>query len=463
MSFPRSLYWHQGLFLQPQHFQLLERSQESRLSSFLHVSRPHFWGVEELRVQKAALGARSFGLQQGGFLFPDGTYAVFPGNALIESRSFEFDWVEGGKPFPVYVGLRKWNDAGENVTVLPSLERMGGVTTRFVAVPEPEEVRDLHGGGPSGQIRRMYHLLKVFWETEKDQLGDYLLVPVASLERMGEEIRLSEQFVPPALAISASELLLRIVREIRDQIAARCRQLEEYKRQRGVQTAEFGTRDVAYLLALRSLNRYAPLLFHFTESSPVHPWEVYGVIRQLVGELSSFSEKVRTLGETEGGERILPLYDHRSLYRCFLDAQLLVSRLLDEITAGPEHVIRLGYDGTYFAADLPPAVFDSRNRYFLTFRTDGDPDAVRRDVETVAKLGSRESLPLLIARALPGVVLTHLSSPPQELPRRAKTQYFSVDSHGEPWGAVEQGRNVAIYWDTAPEDLEAELMVVGGA
>lgn len=463
MSYPRPLYWHQGLFLQPQHFQLLERSQDSRLQSFLHMSRPYFWGVEELQLQQAALGSRSFGLQQGGFLFPDGTYAVFPGNALIESRSFEFDWVEGGKPFPVYVGLRKWNDAGENVTVLSSLERMGGVNTRFVAVSEPEEVRDFHAGGPAGQVRRMYHLLKVFWETEKDQLGDYLLVQVASLERMGEEIRLSEKFVPPALSISASVPLLRIVREIRDQIAARCRQLEEYKRQRGVQTAEFGTRDVAYLLALRSLNRYAPLLFQYTESSPVHPWEVYGVVRQLVGELSSFSEKVRTLGETEEGERLLPVYDHRSLYRCFLDAQLLVSRLLDEITAGPDHVIGLAYDGTYFAADLPPGLFDSRNRYFLAFRTAGDPEAVRRDVETVAKLGSRESLPLLIARALPGVGMTHLPSPPQELPRRAKTLYFSVDAHGGPWGAVEQGRNLAFYWDTAPEDLEAELMVVGGA
>ncbi|MFH1147859.1 MAG: type VI secretion system baseplate subunit TssK, partial [Pseudomonadota bacterium] len=51
---------------------------------------------------------------------------------------------------------------------------------------------------------------------------------------------------------------LTTVREIRDQIAGRSRQLEEYKTQRGIQTAEFGTRDMVYFLALRSLNRYVP-------------------------------------------------------------------------------------------------------------------------------------------------------------------------------------------------------------
>jgi type VI secretion system protein ImpJ len=36
-----------------------------------------------------------------------------------------------------------------------------------------------------------------------------------------------------------------------------------------------------------------------------------------------------------------------------------------------------------------------------------------------------------------------------------------VDHHGDQWAGVEKGRNLAFYWDDAPEDLEAELMVVG--
>jgi len=79
----------------------------------------------------------------------------------------------------------------------------------------------------------------------------------------------------------------------------------------------------------------------------------------------------------------------------------------------------------------------------------------------VAKLGARESLPILIARALPGVRLEHLDLPPQELPRRARSIYFQVDHHSDQWAYVERGNNIALYWDVAPEDLKVELMVVG--
>jgi type VI secretion system protein ImpJ len=97
------------------------------------------------------------------------------------------------------------------------------------------------------------------------------------------------------------------------------------------------------------------------------------------------------------------------------------------------------------------------------FRTDTDPKFVLSSLATIIKISSREQLPILIARALPGIALEHLPVPPQELPRRAHCIYFQIDHHGDHWGLIEKGRNIAMYWDTAPEDLEVELMVVGRA
>ena len=461
MDIQRPLFWHQGLFLQPQHFQLFDRSFQSLLMPFHNFIEPHFWGLGEIEIQKTALGIKSFNLLKGIFLFPDGTYVVLPGNAVFEARTFNEAWVGGGKPFPIYIGIKRWNDAGENVTVLDTLENISVITTRFVSLADPEEVKDLHSGGPSGQIKRLHYVLKIIWETEREQFGDYILIPLAQLEKMGEEIRLSERFVPPCLTISGSEPLLKLIKEMRDQLAARSRQLEEYKRQKGIQTAEFGSRDMVYLLALRSLNRYVPILFHFTEVKQVHPWAVYGVLRQLIGELSSFSEKVNVMGESGDGNRMLPNYDHLNLWECFSSAQALVSKLLDEITAGPEYVIRLVYDGTYYAAELKPAIFEGRNRFYLVLKTEADPKSLIQSVAAIAKLSSREHLPILIARALPGIGLEHLPVPPQELPRRANSIYFAVDHHSDQWALVQKGHNIALYWDSAPEDMEVELMVVG--
>ncbi len=461
MDIQKPLFWHQGLFLQPQHFQLLDLSFRSLLIPFHNFMQPEFWGTGDVEIGKAALSTGTFSLLNGSFLFPDGTYAVLQGNAVADARTFDEALIEGGKPLGVFVGLRKWNIAGENVTVLEKTDSLAEVTTRFVTNADPEEVKDLHSNGPAGQVKRLSYALKIFWGTETDLLGDYDLVPVARMEREGEEIVLSRSFVPPCLTISGSDILLKLTREIRDQIAARSRQLEEYKRQRGIQTAEFGSRDMVYLLALRSLNRYVPILFHYTETGRVHPWAVYGTVKQLVGELSSFSESVNVMGESQDGELTLPNYDHRSLWECFSTAGKLVTRLIDEITAGPEYIISLVYDGTYYAADLKPAVFEGRNRFFLVCKTAEDPVTVLRSLTSLAKLSSREHLPILIARALPGIGLEGLQVPPQELPRRADCLYFAVDRHSEQWGFVEKGNNIALYWDNAPDDLEVELMVVG--
>ncbi len=458
----RPFFWHQGLFLQPQHFQLQDRYIQSLNKPLQTFLQPHFWGVGKLHIQDAALGNLSLQVLQGEFQFPDGTFVSFPENALIDPRSFTEDWVEGGKPLGVMLGLRKWNPAGENVTVLSSLENVSDVATRFVTTTEPEEIQDLYqGGGASAQVKRLYHVVKIFWDSEEDELGDYELIPLASLLRHGEQIVRSDRFFPPCLSIDGVEPLMTLVTEIRDQLTARAHLLEAYKRERGIHTAEFGAQDTIFLLALRSLNRYVPLLVQITEARTVHPWTVYGLLRQIVGELSSFSETVNVLGEYEDGTSLVPPYNHRKLHTCFLSVQNVLLRLLDEITAGPEYVLELVYDGTYYSGELSTAMFEAQNRFFLVLATDQDPAQILQSFTTMAKIGSRETLPLLIARALPGVKVSYLETVPQELPRRAGSYYFQIDHHGDLWQQVQQSNQLAIFWDGAPDDLKAELMIVG--
>lgn len=461
MDIQRPLFWHQGLFLQPQHFQLLDLSFQSLLNPFHNFLQPHFWGITETEIQQAALGIGSFNLLSGGFLFPDGTFAVIPDNAVSEARAFEEGWIEGGKPLQVFIGLKKMNNSGGNVTAMDKSIPLSQVTTRFITKTDPEEIKDLHSDGPQGEVKRLNYVLKIFWEAETDSAGDYELIPIARLEKSGEAIMLSRGFIPPCLSLAASEPLLKLVKEIRDQIAARSNQLEEQKRQRGIQTVEFGSRDMVYLLALRSLNRYVPLLSHYTETRQVHPWIAYGALRQLIGELSSFSENVNVMGEAKDKGLVLPNYDHRSLWECFSTALDLIIKLLDEIVVGPKYRMSLVYDGTYYAAELKPAFFEGGNRFYLMCWTEEDHKSALQSLTAIAKLSTREQLPILIAKALPGIRLEHLPVPPQELPRRANTIYLAIDHFSKQWDFVTKGNNIALYWDHAPEDLKVELMVAG--
>ncbi len=460
MNSNRPLFWHQGLFLQPQHFQVSDLYHHACLNAIRQAAGPFMWGVKALEIEKAALGNRTMSIVSGEIIFPDGTWVFMPQNALVQSRSLDQDWGGDGAPLVVYAGIKKIDTNNPNVTVLDNLDDLSQVATRFVSVHEPESVNDLHGEGPPGKVKMLYHIVRLFFGHEKEQLGDYVFLPIAEIVRDGDDIALSQSFVPPLLFIQADEVLLKLVKEIRDLLAARGYQLEEYKTQRGVHSAEFGSRDMVYLLALRSLNRYIPALFHITDAGDVHPWQVYGILRQLVGELSSFSEGYNALGRAPGIDTGMPSYDHWNIFNCFSSALETVAALIEEITAGPEYIITLDFDGTYYAAELKPGIFHTGNRYYLAIRTSEDPEKIMKSMETSAKMSSREYLPILIARALPGIKLQYLPVPPQELPRRANTHYFQIDTHGDQWAAIEQGRNMALYWDTAPDDVEAELMVV---
>ncbi len=458
----RPFFWHQGLFLQPQHFQLQDQYIQSLLTPLHTYLQPHFWGIGSMTIQDAALGSLSLQVLDGKFLFPDGSFVSLPDNGLLAPRSFSEDWVESGKPLGVLLGVRKWNPAGDNVTVLSSVENMSDVSTRFVSATEPEEVPDLYQGEATALVKRLYYVLKIFWDSEEDELGDYELIPLARLQRHGENIVRSERFFPPCLCIDGFGPLMKLIADIRDQLASRAHMLEAYKRERGIHTAEFGPRDTVYLLALRSLNRYVPELVHITEARTVHPWTVYGLLRRIIGELSSFSETVNVLGEQEGeGDALVPSYNHRKLHTCFLAAQDVLLRLLDEITAGPEYMLELVYDGAYFSGELSPAMFDAHNRFYLVVATDHDPGPIIQSFTGLAKIGSRESLPLLIARSLPGIRTNHLETAPQELPRRTGSYYFQIDHHSDLWQQVQRGNQLAIFWDTAPDEVKIELMVVG--
>ncbi|MGC9325630.1 MAG: type VI secretion system baseplate subunit TssK, partial [Desulfomonilia bacterium] len=272
----RPLFWHHGLFLQPQHFQLEDRFLSSLVEPLYTFVSPHLWGVRSMEIQKSALATRVFHLAHGEFVFRDMTHVNVPENALVEARSFEDDWVEGGKPLTVFLALKRWDSSGGNVTVLEDSEDLADVTTRFVAPADFEEVKDLHQDGPTAQIKRLKIALKIFWETEQDRFGDYEVIPIARLERRGEDVVLSQSFIPPSISFAASDILEKISKEIRDQITARGHQLELYKRDRGIHTSEFGARDMVYLLALRTLNRYIPQLYHLGDEEDIHPWIVYG-------------------------------------------------------------------------------------------------------------------------------------------------------------------------------------------
>lgn len=454
------VFWYQGLFLQPHHFQTQERFFQSLLQPFQSLVLPWFWGGVGVRIHESGLMTEAVDVESGQFLFQDGAFVALPDNATLVPRSFKTDWTSWEKPLKVYVGLRKWNISAENVTVTEQPGDVSTVSTRFSCPMEPREVKDLHHGGPPASLRLMKYALKIFWDTEIPSLGDYNLIPIAVLTRDRKEVRLAQHFTHPTPVMGGSDALLRVMKTVREQVSSHCRYLEEYKFASGSNPEEFQTKYAVYLMTLRCLNQNVAWLRQITDQPTTHPWHVYWQLMRLMGDLSTFSNRVNAMGILADGRSIVRDYNHEDPLPCFEDIQTLISELLNDIIVGPERIIDLLRDGDRFSAPAPLELFDQRNVFYLALRTAETAAKVRGAVQGMVKMSSAEIIPTLVTRALSGIPLHEPSSPPPGMPKHANATYYMLDQTSGHWAEIQKSQNFCMYWVGAPGDLKAEIVVL---
>jgi type VI secretion system protein ImpJ len=458
----KPIFWHEGLFLQPHHFQWQDLFLQSLIEPLNRYIQPAMWGIGRIAIQQEALSNFVFNVLSGEFRFRDMTHAIYPGNAVLESRNFEKAWKDKGKPFTIYLGIHKLSHTGKNVSDPKLYESYSMVPTRFAADGDNENLPDFYEGSEALPVERLRYVLKLLWEHEKNSIGDYEVLPIARVENRKGEVVLSKDFIAPSLSLFSSQALTRTVKTIYELITSTANRLEASKNDRGVHTAEFGTKDMVFLLTLRTLNRFVLTLRHMLgKGASVHPWSVYGVLCQLVGELSTFSSKVNLINVTAKSPFYLFDYDHEELSRCFKRAGAILTRLMLDIAADPEYVTPFKYDGQKYMVELPTKLLQGAKRYYLVVETDSAPDMVVAELQGQAKMSSAKYLSLLVAQSLPGISLKHLSHPPPELPRRSMGIYFMINHKSRLWQKVVEEQNLALSWETHPEDAKIELMVAG--
>ncbi len=249
------------------------------------------------------------------------------------------------------------------------------------------------------------------------------------------------------------------MKNIREQITARCRGLEEYNQPRGWYIQEGDANALTYLLALRSLNRCVPLLHHIADTPHVHPWNVYALLRELVGELSTFTDRIDCLGRLKDGTPLVPPYANERPGACFLDAQTWVVELLNAIMVGAENVIPSGGTGI-ISTPAPRDLFDSRSQAYLLLRSGSPKEELEGLVHRTVKISSVERMPTLVRRALPGMSLDQISVVPPGLPRRPDSLYFKLDRSSTDWEDIQKHGNICQFWSGAPDETVAEIIVI---
>lgn len=459
MANNKPVFWHQGMFLQPQHFQQSELQQSHQTNLFREYSHPWFWGFVSYSLARLSLQQRQVEVEQAELIFQDGTHITLGQNGYIQSRSLEGIEIDPEKPLQAYLALRKMSSLESNVTVIQDIVEAANISTRYFTLAAPQKVDDIYSNGPEAELQTLTHKLSIVFEHEREAYSDYLLVPVAKVALDGENLVYPAEFVPPMVTISGAEEIQRLIKELRDELTGRAIQLRS-NNSSTQGSSSFDPNLLRYRIGLQTLSRYVPRLFHITETPDIHPWDVYGFLRELIGEVSTFTQDINFLGEDKNGERLLPSYQHSNIGECFIAARTLISQLLNEISVGPQFLVELDYDGRFFSTEVPAEFFEQHVDFYLILSTEKTWSDHAQSFLTTAKLADDKTVEILAERSLPGVGLYHMPSPPAGLPKKAFANYARIDIHDDKWQQIQLRQNLALLWDEAPDDLKVELVIL---
>ena len=452
------IYWHQGLFLQPEHFQQSNLYTESLLSPLQNYMRPYFWGACSLSIDTGALKQYTFRLNDGEFLFKDGTWVAINQNAILKPRSFKGDWEKFHEPFVVYVAIKTLELQGEQLDLQDNPQSQGA-KSRFKINIDANEVPDLYNRNHKAPVSSLNYVLEFIWEKEIEFYPDYEIIPIAKVEFNGQEVVCSQDFIPTVVNVRYSPLLMLYLKNMKDALYARSLNLGAIQ---STSNAEKSTYVLKYLTVLRVVNHYVPLLNHYYETPDISPWVLYGIFRQLVGELSFLSSKLDVLGRNPAGDFVIPAYDHSNLGYCFGQVNMFINEILDELLNTLETIIHLRKIGDYYSAEIPRELLKDSNQFYLAIKNaNARPDLLLSTMRSL-KIGSRETIENLRRRALSGVSLEVLSEAPVGTSAKHNVTYFRLDNRNISWGSIKDNANICIFSLEEINDVEIDLCILKG-
>jgi type VI secretion system protein ImpJ len=174
---------------------------------------------------------------------------------------------------------------------------------------------------------------------------------------------------------------------------------------------------------------------------------------RLAGALCTFA--------LDSHPRSLPLYDHDNLDQCFAVLDRHIRTHLEVIVPTNCISIPLSHTGDYmYAGEVTDQRCLGKSRWILSIRSKlGEAELIGRAPQLI-KICSRQFVPELVKRALPGMQLTHMPTPPPAVSPKVEAQYFGIGRAGPCWDHLVQTKAVGVYVPGEFPEAEVELLVV---
>jgi len=434
--------WVEGMFMLPQHFQQHDRYVENLVNQRCTSLRPFGYGFYRVAIDREMLRIGKLAIAEGQGVFPDGTPFCMPAEdplplPLEISAEIHHERVFLGLPLR-QAGVPE-NDTEEHPEAM----------ARFRLVET--EVKDCNCGTDRPAVIQIGNL-KSRLLLESDERAGYACLGLGKILETGadQQVVLDEKFIPPSLSCQAAPQLASLLRELHGLLQARGENLAS----RLTRPDLGGVSDTADFMHLQLMNRYQPLLRHLVGLNGVHPEAFYQLLIQLAGEMATFFQDGKLVGE-------LPVYDHDDLYATLtpLMDQLRHYCLLDTVQRVTKIPLVKAKFGIY-GARLPEENLLDHAEFILAVTAEIPAQSIVEQFPPQVKIGPGEEIQKLVRSHLPGILIEALPVAPKQLPYHAGYTYFHLQKHGDLWQKMHNSAGFAIYIGGQFPGLKLELWAI---
>ncbi len=444
MSVHNRVVWSEGLFLQPQHFQQQDRYVEQYIETRCQSLVPFSWGFTAIEFERDFLKIGKLGLRRLEGVFPDGTPFRMPAD----------------DPLPAPIDIPA--DARDQRLLLAvPLRRAGELDAARSPVLDElvrQEVREFdvaNAAVAAGDPATLeVAALRTRLLLEREATEAYACVPLAHVVecRADQQVVLDEQFIPTILQLRAADRLTTVATELLGLFHQRGEALGG----RVSATSRGQASELADFLMLQAINRYEPLLAHFTESGVIHPEAFFQFCVAAAGEFATFTRTSKRASK-------FPNYRHDHLKETFepviASLRESMSRVMTQVAIPiPLEPRKFGIS----VAIVPDRTLFSTAVFILAARADGPAEYVRQRFPTQVKIAPAEKIGDLVRQGLPGVPVVPVPVTPRQIPFHAGYAYFELDQTHELWQQLKDSGGVAIYVPGDFPGLAMEFWAIRG-
>ncbi len=442
------VHWHEGLFLQPHHLQLMQRRLQTDIRAARSLLYPWCFGILESRLSPDDLADGRIRFDRLRAIMPSGQEVNFPEDANLPPLDIKTELTRGAGTLEVLLAVPLWAKNRAN-----AFRQGESADPRVKLLYIPDEAREVVDEN-TGENPQAVHIRKVNARVvlKAEDLSDMEFLPLMRVMRSsGEDAgkpRQDPDFVPPCLLLRSSPSLHDLARDLTAQISASREQLR-------VKAATGGLGiEVKWELTLRLavLNRFCASLPSIVEDGMVPPFALYLQLRELLGELLALHPD-ENLFECRKYDHLDPLPAFKELDQK-IRAEIRVSPARE-----PLRVVFAGEPGL-MRATLEPQHFEKPNGYFLGIKTKVDRTRLALYVMDGNKFKFMpRSLELA---AIFGLELKEENVPPLELPAQGDLYYFRVlpASNQRRWDQIKNDKAVSLVWNKSELDLSEAVFTL---